>query len=155
MNIVHRQLTYILSLEVGGIYNFDQLVVALISYFQGEKYTKRFNELKKEVGVIMNEIIDNPLKQLELIDTLQRLGISYHFENQIKDMLERIYNQSYMDDDWKKNDLYAVALEFRLLRQHRLKFHKVSIMCFSQFRKKKIIHHLYIRYNIISNYTNH
>ena len=66
----------------------------------------------------MNQIIDDPLKQLELIDTLQRLGISYHFENEIKNVLKGIYEKSNESDDSEQNNLYATSLKFRLLRQH-------------------------------------
>ena len=81
-------------------------------------FVQRFDELKEEVGMIMNQMIDDPLKQLELIDVLQRLGISYRFQKEIKDVLKRTYEKSGKSDDWKKNNLYATSLEFRLLRQH-------------------------------------
>ena len=68
--------------------------------------------------MLMNQIIENPLKQLELIDTIQRLGISYHFENEIKNVLKRTYEKSNENDDSEKNNLYATSLKFRLLRQH-------------------------------------
>lgn len=68
---------------------------------------------------MMSQIIDDPLKEIQLIDTLQRLGISYHFENEIRDTLERIYNERYKDNAWRKNNLYATSLQFRLLRQHQ------------------------------------
>ena len=66
------------------------------------------------------KIEDEPLALLEHIDLLQRLGLSYHFENEIKSALKGIYestNKLY-DDKWKRDNLYATALEFRLLRQH-------------------------------------
>ena len=62
----------------------------------------------------------DPLEKLELVDTLQRLGLSYHFQNETQRILESI-----RDDQrkvlWKKDKLYATALEFRLLRQHGYK----------------------------------
>ncbi|KAK1429342.1 hypothetical protein QVD17_11550 [Tagetes erecta] len=61
----------------------------------------------------------NPLSTLELVDDLQRLGISYHFENEIRNLLEVIYNTYYKTyDKWNKIDLNLKALGFRLLRQH-------------------------------------
>ena len=63
------------------------------------------------------ENVRDPLSKLEHIDILQRLGISYHFEAQIKTILEDIYNKYCCGDTWKKNNLYANALAFRLLRQ--------------------------------------
>ncbi|XP_023512338.1 terpene synthase 10-like [Cucurbita pepo subsp. pepo] len=95
-----------------------EYIQSLNSEFKGEIYVERFNKLKEEVGVLINQIKDDPLKRLELIDTLQRLGISYHFENEIKDVLKGKYEKRCECDDWKKNNLYAISLEFRLLRQH-------------------------------------
>lgn len=60
----------------------------------------------------------DPLKQLELIDILQRLRLSYHFEDFIRRILESIYNANHGGDLCKKQSLYAIALEFRLLRQN-------------------------------------
>lgn len=74
--------------------------------------------------MLVDEKMEDSLAQLELIDTLQRLGISYHFENEIKSILDKKYtkinNPSYDISTWtsKNNSLYATALEFRLLRQH-------------------------------------
>lgn len=58
----------------------------------------------------------NPIRQLELIDELQRLGLSQHFQNEFKEIL----NSMYLDitHDKSNMDLYSTALAFRLLRQH-------------------------------------
>ena len=54
---------------------------------------------------------------LKLVDSIQLLGLAYHFEREIeeamKDMYELIY--SYLVDD--DEDLTNVSLRFRLLRQ--------------------------------------
>ena len=84
---------------------------------QGESYAKRIDKLKEEVKLMLEKERD-PLSQLELIDILQRIGLSYHFEAQIKTIFEGMYNRSSCDDAWNLNNLYATALEFRLLRQH-------------------------------------
>ena len=62
-----------------------------------------------------------PLEQLELIDTLQRLGLSYHFESEMKRILEGLYNNDHCGDTWKEENLYVTALKFHLLRQHGYK----------------------------------
>ncbi|MED6213153.1 hypothetical protein PIB30_090500, partial [Stylosanthes scabra] len=59
--------------------------------------------------------VENQLDQLDLIDVLQRLGVAYHFKNEIRNILDNIYN---MDNSNKKKDLHATALGFRLLRQY-------------------------------------
>ncbi|KAA8526910.1 hypothetical protein F0562_008861 [Nyssa sinensis] len=60
---------------------------------------------------------DEPSKQLNLIDAIQRLGVFYHFENQIDAALQLIYDTYHACDDKDNDDLYTVALWFRLLRQ--------------------------------------
>lgn len=66
---------------------------------------------------------DDPLIQLQLIDMLQRLGLSYHFADQIQTILKTIHNTT--EEAWKilDNNLYATALQFRLLRQHGYIYH--------------------------------
>ncbi|XP_022154840.1 terpene synthase 10-like [Momordica charantia] len=111
----------------------NEFIQSLSSEFMGETYVDRFNMLKKEVEGIMNHIIDDPLKQLDLIDTLQRLGISYHFENEIKGILERRYRSDQGNNSCKKIDVYATALEFRLMRQHGF---SVSPEVFNNFKDR-------------------
>ena len=50
---------------------------------------------------MINEVsvTNRPLDQLELIENLQRLGLAYHFETEIKNILHNIYNNK--DDKWK------------------------------------------------------
>ena len=59
------------------------------------------------------------LRQLELVDQLQRLGLSYHFQTEINQILENMNEkfQNRKDLEWN-NDLYATSLHFRILRQH-------------------------------------
>lgn len=47
-----------------------------------------------------------------LVDTLQHLGIGYHFEEETNEVLDRCNDMSYDEDD-----LFITALRFRLLRQ--------------------------------------
>ncbi|XP_022896311.1 (-)-alpha-terpineol synthase-like [Olea europaea var. sylvestris] len=87
-----------------------------------------------QVKMMLDKTVE-PLDQLELIDNLQRLGISYHFENEIKQILS-VINKKYSKNDQqsKIEDLYATALEFRLLRQHGF---KVSEEIFDRFKNEK------------------
>ncbi|KAM4076882.1 hypothetical protein ACJW30_12G098300 [Castanea mollissima] len=98
-------------------YDFIQ---SLRNEYTGESCTRQNNMLKEQVRMMLHKVVD-PLKQLELIDILQRLGISYHFEGEIKRILEGLYNNidhGSDTDTWKTKNLYATALKFRLLRQH-------------------------------------
>ncbi|KAI0502223.1 hypothetical protein KFK09_017170 [Dendrobium nobile] len=71
----------------------------------------------------------DPLHSLELINRIQCLGVAYHFEKEIEKILLKIYETNVGYDD-----LYAVALHFRLLRQQR---YHISSDVFSKFLDKK------------------
>ncbi|KAH7544271.1 hypothetical protein JRO89_XS15G0138700 [Xanthoceras sorbifolium] len=70
---------------------------------------QEFEGLKQEVRRILVSTTENDSQKLCLIDDVQRLGVAYHFTKEIEDELQKLYN-----DD---NNLYTVALRFRLLRQ--------------------------------------
>ena len=58
-----------------------------------------------------------PLEALKMIDTLQRLGLAYHFEDDINSLLKGF------SDGQSGEDLLTAALRFRLLRHNG---HKIS-----------------------------
>nr|QNC49796.1 terpene synthase 8a [Leucophyllum frutescens] len=119
------------------LWDFDY-IQSLNSPYKEERYSKRASELKMQVKMLIEEAILNEpvIKQLELIDDLQRLAIADHFENQITRILNCIYNDRYgknnYDDDGKpyERDLYSMALEFRLLRQHGFRVSQDVFDCF-------------------------
>ncbi|XP_062023570.1 (-)-alpha-pinene synthase-like isoform X2 [Rosa rugosa] len=85
--------------------------------------------------VVKREVFTNEgdfFYRLKLIDAMQRLGVAYHFEQEIEDALQHIHatyhDQDHYDD---KGDLYTVALCFRLLRQHG---YDISSNIFNKFR---------------------
>ncbi|XP_058207564.1 (-)-alpha-terpineol synthase-like isoform X2 [Rhododendron vialii] len=95
------------------IWDYDYLQ-SLNSKYVGDKYVTRATKLKEDVKKILTEVVD-PLDGLEIIDDLQRLGVFYHFEEEIKRVLESIYNSK---RDGNEDGLHATSLKFRLLRQH-------------------------------------
>ena len=87
----------------------------------GGAAAQQLEQLKEEVRQMLVGGSDDPStpttqQQLMFIDAIQRLGVSYHFESEIdvalKNHLLNFFNVSFDDDD-----LYIVALRFRLLRQ--------------------------------------
>ncbi|KAI4347913.1 hypothetical protein L6164_008687 [Bauhinia variegata] len=113
------------------IFNHEY-IQSLGNSYGDESYGNRHDELKREVKMMFDEVL-NPLDQIELIDVLQRLGLAYHFEDQIQETLESLYNNisKGAKNIWNRDNLYATALAFRLLRQHR---YHVSSDCFSSFQ---------------------
>ncbi|KAK4340872.1 hypothetical protein RND71_039373 [Anisodus tanguticus] len=91
----------------------DDFVQSQTSSYVGEEYTKQAAKLKESVRMMLNEKDMRLLDQLELIDNLQRLGIHYHFEVEIK----RIIEITYLNNFDNCEELYAISLHFRLLRQ--------------------------------------
>ncbi|CAJ1978687.1 unnamed protein product [Sphenostylis stenocarpa] len=76
--------------------------------------------LKEGVRKMLASPIDNNLSfKLRFIDSVQRLGVSYHFEHEIEEALHQIHDISTKDDNiiTEEDDLCHVALLFRLLRQ--------------------------------------
>ncbi|PIN03534.1 Terpinolene synthase [Handroanthus impetiginosus] len=101
-----------------ALWDFDN-IQSLNSEYAEERYSKRASELIAQVKMLLEEEMED-LQLFELIDHLQRLGISYHFEDKINQILNCMYEKNYCknyETDQEK-DLYATALEFRLLRQH-------------------------------------
>ena len=66
--------------------------------------------------------MDKPIAKVELIDLIQRLGLSYHFELMIDELLQQIHdtyvkNNRILIIQTELQDLYFLALLFKLLRQ--------------------------------------
>nr|QNV48477.1 linalool synthase [Ficus carica] len=114
-NIARRSLNSKLS-----FWHFDYVQSIKSEYHdKREEYASKVKELKEKVRMMMLNSTSH-LAQLQQIDMLQRLGLSYQFEDEIKHILKSV--SCCLDSDgsdvWKDN-LYATVLKFRLLRQHR------------------------------------
>ncbi|KAL9273489.1 (-)-germacrene D synthase-like protein, partial [Drosera capensis] len=99
-------------------------------------WRKETDKLKVKV---MKMLIDNNSTEhtrydgkLNLIDAVQRLGLSYHFEEEINEILEHIFVHG--DNSIGDSDLHQTALMFRLLRQHG---YRVSCDIFNKFKDIK------------------
>ncbi|XVF44489.1 hypothetical protein PTKIN_Ptkin02bG0127200 [Pterospermum kingtungense] len=110
------------------MWNYD-LLQSLTSDQQAEIYEERAKQLEDGVRSMMNNEDAESLEILELIDEVQRLGLGYRFEGEIRRALDRIIAS--MKDESSNKSLHATALCFRLLRQHG---YQVSQDVFSGFK---------------------
>ncbi|KAA3452989.1 (+)-delta-cadinene synthase isozyme XC14-like isoform X2 [Gossypium australe] len=91
---------------------------------------KRHQQLKEEVRKMIVAPMANSTQKLAFIDSVQRLGVSYHFTKEIEDELENIYH----NNNDAENDLYTTSLQFRLLREHG---YNVSSDVFNKFKDEQ------------------
>ncbi|CAL9765696.1 unnamed protein product [Musa acuminata subsp. burmannicoides] len=69
------------------------------------------------------------LQTMDLVDSIQLLGLSYHFEKEISEALNRVH-----DADFNDHALYDTALRFRLMRQQG---YHVTPDVFNKFKDEK------------------
>ncbi|KAF3445211.1 hypothetical protein FNV43_RR14905 [Rhamnella rubrinervis] len=101
-----------------------------------EKMKEQVEELKEEVKtMLLMDSHSKPWQKLELIDSIQRLGVSYHFQSEIDQVLENMNSNYSLGVVDKEDDcLYVVALWFRLLRQHG---YRISCDIFNKFKDRE------------------
>lgn len=71
------------------IWGLSPFLFFIFNYIQGEVYIARASVLKKKVRDIIGKVSEM-WDKVEVIDTLQRLGLAHHFEDEIKTMLQTI-----------------------------------------------------------------
>ncbi|PKU75265.1 terpene synthase 10 [Dendrobium catenatum] len=81
-----------------------------------------WEKLKEEVRHLIDQNKQNDtIELLEYVNTLCQLGISYHFESEIKNVLTFIASSMESLSNILKNSLHGSALLFRLLREYGIK----------------------------------
>ncbi|XP_037497842.1 casbene synthase, chloroplastic [Jatropha curcas] len=98
-----------------------------------------FESLSKQVQLLKEKVKNDMLtastsdsvEKIILIDSLCRLGVSYHFEEEIQENLTRIFNTQPNFLNEKDYDLFTVAVIFRVFRQHGF---KISSDVFNKFK---------------------
>ncbi|KAL1299345.1 hypothetical protein HN51_043789 [Arachis hypogaea] len=91
---------------------------------------------KKKVKMYLSSNDNNILQKLCLIDSIQHLSISYHFQHEIDEILAQIHNDFTNNNDLvtKECDLHFIALLFRLFRQ---KGYYISSDIFNKFKNRR------------------
>ncbi|OMO72194.1 hypothetical protein COLO4_27753 [Corchorus olitorius] len=89
----------------------SEFINSFSSPYSYETHGSRLEELKQSAKKLFDSTKE-PRDQLDLINTIQRLGLAHHFEDEIKHVLSQLVHPDIADD------LPTVALQFRLLRQN-------------------------------------
>uniref|UniRef100_A0A2N9F1R9 Uncharacterized protein n=1 Tax=Fagus sylvatica TaxID=28930 RepID=A0A2N9F1R9_FAGSY len=98
-----------------------------------ENLEQKVQEMKEAVRRMLTSPIENLSQKLNLIDVIQRLGVSYQFENEIEKSLQQLHMTLQDSNDHENDDdLYTVALQFRLLRQQG---YRISCDKFTKFKE--------------------
>ncbi|XP_022717845.1 probable terpene synthase 9 [Durio zibethinus] len=75
-----------------------------------ESHGSRLEELKQAARCLLTSL-NQTEEKLDLINTIQRLGVAKHFAKEINEVLDHVNPNI-------PCDLYTVALQFRLLREN-------------------------------------
>ncbi|KAK2423870.1 terpene synthase [Trifolium repens] len=119
-----------------SIWTYDY-IQSLSSKYKDVMYIEQSLILREEVRMMLNKL-ENEVDELEFIDVLQRLGVAYHFTNEIRNILDNIYNTQ---SSKLKNNLHATSVKFRLLRQHGYDISTDIFVCFQDEKDNFIKSH--------------
>nr|WDY79047.1 linalool/nerolidol synthase [Actinidia chinensis] len=86
-----------------------KLIESLSTPYNYEVYGTKLDNLKQEARKLLKSTRDP--SSLKIIDLLRRLGVAYHFEEEIEEILNLVHFNEGLD-------FYTTALQFRLLREH-------------------------------------
>ncbi|KAK9133619.1 hypothetical protein Scep_013147 [Stephania cephalantha] len=115
-----------------------EFVQSLKSEFKEEAYCTIIEKLKNEVRDRFDDVDNDKAAhfsdKLELIDVLERLGLAYHFEDEIEEALSSSLNIKHSALLIVSNSLHSTSLYFRLLREHG---HVVPTDVFNGFKDGK------------------
>ncbi|XP_075663578.1 (3S,6E)-nerolidol synthase 1-like [Castanea sativa] len=93
------------------------------------EYLQKLKKFKN----ILSKLVGDPFEGLNMVDAILRLGIEYHFQEEIETILKRQY-MIFSAHAGHDHDLYEAALRFRLLRQDG---YHVSADVFNKFKNKE------------------
>ncbi|KAL8091205.1 hypothetical protein AgCh_040342 [Apium graveolens] len=96
-----------------------------------EAYSKEREGLKSEVKSMLVSSAGGD-KSILIIDTIERLGVGYHFSECIEEMLAEMHSAHAKLESYEKYDLFTTALYFRIFRQHG---YSVAAEIFEKYRE--------------------
>ncbi|MCD7449961.1 Vetispiradiene synthase 1 [Datura stramonium] len=101
----------------------EEEIVRPVADFSPSLWGDRFHAFsldnQEQTRSMLSDACERTLvEKLNLTDIVERLGIAYHFEKQIEDMLDQIYNADPNFEAHEYDDLTTLSVQFRILRQH-------------------------------------
>ncbi|KAL0921626.1 hypothetical protein M5K25_008718 [Dendrobium thyrsiflorum] len=100
----------------------DCYIQSLLDGSLGATQVDLWEKLKEKVRNLIDYDKKNGIVELlEIVDALCQLGISYHFESEIKNVLSFLASSLGSLRNIIKNNLHGSALLFRLLREYNIK----------------------------------
>ncbi|KAI9377282.1 hypothetical protein POPTR_019G045300v4, partial [Populus trichocarpa] len=96
-----------------------------------ERYTRQVDVLKENVKDMLMASKKDTVEHIEFINLLCRLGVSYHFDDEIENSLKEIFDDLPHLLEKHDFDLYTLSLLFRVLRQHGF---KMPCVVFDKFK---------------------
>uniref|UniRef100_A0A8R7TC16 Terpene synthase N-terminal domain-containing protein n=1 Tax=Triticum urartu TaxID=4572 RepID=A0A8R7TC16_TRIUA len=108
----------LLSLDDISHDTHDQLIRARLDQLRARSFDKLKAGVRERLMVASRG--DYQPAKLRLVDTLQRLSIAYHFDDEISNILTTIHSakpHQWSCDDDDGDDVASAALRFRLLRE--------------------------------------
>lgn len=103
----------------------------MVIFVQDEKYERMLGKLIGEVQGLLSDTVDT-WEKLELLDNMEKLGLTYLFEHEIKKVLDTLVSNNNQNLDGEK-DLYNTALLFTFLRKHGFHVSQGTHIPFTQF----------------------
>ncbi|CAB4274271.1 unnamed protein product [Prunus armeniaca] len=114
-----------------------KLIDSFTTHYTYELHATRLESLKQNVAkTLLAASTSNKgssastCSVLKLIDSMQRLGVAYHFEKETDAALLSLVSSS---THGTADDLHTVALQFRILREHGI---SISPEVFNKFRSR-------------------
>nr|AZI95569.1 germacrene A synthase [Cichorium endivia]AZI95581.1 germacrene A synthase [Cichorium intybus] len=108
----------------------DRLLSLCVDHSEFHAYVIAMEEPKEGLKrMLMNPTVDSNAK-LSLINSVYRLGLRYHFAEEIKCQLDKLFMELKMED-YDEADLYTISINFKVFRQHG---YKLSCDVFNKFK---------------------
>ncbi|XWS20740.1 hypothetical protein CRYUN_Cryun31cG0128700 [Craigia yunnanensis] len=97
-----------------------------------ESCSRQVEVLKEMVKDMLVASTDDPIENMFLINSLCRLGVSYHFESEIEKQLSHLFiTLGEVIDNYKDYNLHTIAIIFQVFRSHG---YKIPCDVFNKFK---------------------